>query len=99
MRSEESSEKDTSSGHGIKQNSTECTWEEERMPINIWDLVFRLVLLYCHKFLFFLCKPYIARRGKNPTVLSQKGRGFNLSSSECYYVALPLLRSVSVKQI
>jgi len=48
---------------------------------------------------FFLCKPCIAWRGKNPTVLSQKGRVFNLSSPECYYVALTLLRSVSFKQI
>lgn len=29
------------------------------MPRNIWDLVFRLVLLYCHKFLFSYVKPVL----------------------------------------
>lgn len=35
MRREESSESDIPSGHGIKQSSTECTWEEERMQRNM----------------------------------------------------------------
>lgn len=48
---------------------------------------------------FFLCKACIAWRGKNIPVPSQKGRVFNLSSPECYYVAHTLPRSVSVKQI
>lgn len=69
------------------------------MPRNIWELVFRLVLLYCHKFLFSYVNPVLLGGGKNSTILSQKGRVFNLSSPECYYVALTLLRSVSVKQI
>lgn len=98
MRREDSSEKDISSDHGIKQNSTVCTWEEERMPRNIWNLDFRVVLLYCHKFLFF-CKPCIAWRGKNPTILSQKEKKFNLFSPECYSVALIIVRLLSVKQI
>jgi len=29
------------------------------MPRSIWDLVFRLVLLYCHKFLFSYVNPVL----------------------------------------
>lgn len=60
MGREESSEKDISSGHGIKQNSTEYTWAEERMPRNITGLGCQAGFALLSQVYFFLCKPYIA---------------------------------------
>lgn len=64
MRREESSEKDISSGHGIKENSTVNALGRRRGCQETHGTWFSGCFALLSQISFFLCKPCIAWRGK-----------------------------------